>query len=108
MAISPLEEAVLQRGLQQLVDAELVFQRGLLPQARYTFKHALIQDTAYESLLKSRRRQLHQQVAQVLEEQFPETVETQPEVVAQHYTEAGLAEQAIGYWQQQKTCDRTA
>ena len=77
-----------------------MYQRGLLPQAHYLFKHALIQDTAYQSLLKSKRQQFHQQIAQVLEERFPETVETQPELLAHHYTEAGLIEQAIPYWQQ--------
>jgi predicted ATPase len=69
-AVSPLNEETLQRGLKQLVEAELVYQSGLPPQARYLFKHALVQDTAYQSLLKSRRQQLHQRVAQVLEEQF--------------------------------------
>ncbi|MBI3247899.1 MAG: AAA family ATPase [Deltaproteobacteria bacterium] len=98
-AVSSLDEAALQHGLQQLVEAELLYQRGLLPQARYLFKHALIQDTAYQSLLKSRRQQLHQQIAQVLAERFPETIETQPELLAHHYTEAGLKEQAIPYWQ---------
>jgi predicted ATPase len=98
-AVSPLNEDTLQKGLKQLVEAELVYQRGLVPQAHYLFKHALVQDTAYQSLLKSRRQQLHQQVAQVLTEQFPETVETQPELLAHHYTEAGLIEQAIPYWQ---------
>jgi predicted ATPase/class 3 adenylate cyclase len=109
-AVSLLDEATLQRGLKQLVEAELVYQRGLLPQARYFFKHALIQDTAYQSLLKSRRQQVHQQIAQVLEERFAETVETQPELVAHHYTEAGLAEQAIPYWQQagQRASQRSA
>jgi predicted ATPase len=90
----------LQQGLKQLVEAELVYQSGLPPQARYLFKHALVQDAAYQSLLKSRRQQLHQQVAQVLEKRFPETVESQPELVAHHYTEAGLLAQAIPYWQQ--------
>ena len=98
-AVSPLNEETLQRGLRQLVEAELVYQSGIPPQARYLFKHALVQETAYQSLLKSRRQQLHQQVAQVLAEQFPETVETQPELVAHHYTEAGLIAQAIPYWQ---------
>jgi predicted ATPase len=109
-AVSPLDEATLQHGLKQLVEAELVYQRGLPPQARYIFKHALIQDTAYQSLLKSRRQQLHQQLAQVLEERFAETVETQPELVAHHYTEAGLAEQAIPYWQKagQRASQRSA
>ena len=98
-AVSPLDEEALQQGLKQLVEAELVYQRGLLPQAIYLFKHALIQDTAYQSLLKSTRQHLHQQVAQVLEEQFAETTKTQPELVAHHYTEAGLGAQAIPYWQ---------
>jgi predicted ATPase len=82
-----------------LVDAELVYQRGLPPRSRYVFKHALIQDAAYQSLLKSTRQQYHQRIAQVLAERFPEIVETQPELLAQHYTEAGLAQQAIPYWQ---------
>jgi predicted ATPase len=69
------------------------------PQATYTFKHALIQDVAYQSLLRSTRQQHHQRIAQALEAQFPETVATQPELVAQHYTAAGLAGQAIPYWQ---------
>jgi class 3 adenylate cyclase/predicted ATPase len=109
-AVSLLDEATLQQGLKQLVEAELVYQRGLLPQARYVFKHALIQDTAYQSLLKSRRQQLHQQITQVLEERFAETVETQPELVAHHYTEAGLVTQAIPYWQRagQKAAARSA
>ena len=98
-AVSPLDEE-LTAGLRQLVEVELLYQRGLPPQATYLFKHALIQDTAYQSLLKSKRQQYHQQIAQVLEEQFPETKETQPELVAHHYTEAGLVEQAIPYWQQ--------
>jgi predicted ATPase len=80
------------------------------PQATYTFKHALIQDAAYQSLLRSTRQQYHQRIAQVLEAQFPETVETQPELVAQHYTAAGCAEQAVGYWQRagQHASDRSA
>ena len=109
-AISPLDEDTLQQGLRQLVEAELLYQRGMPPQATYIFKHALIQDTAYQSLLKSTRQQYHQRIAQVLEEQFPETVETQPELLAHHYTEAGLAEQAIPYWQRagQRAIERSA
>ena len=87
-AVSPLDEGSLQQGLRQLVEAELLYQRGLPPHATYLFKHALIQDTAYQSLLKSKRQQYHQQIAQVLAEQFPDTQETQPELVAHHYTEA--------------------
>src|SRR5262249_39753183 len=66
-SVSPLDEERLQHGLKQLVDAELVYQRGLMPQAHYLFKHALVQDAAYQSLLRSRRQHLHQQIAQVLE-----------------------------------------
>ena len=109
-AVSPLDEAILQHGLKQLVATELVYQRGLVPQAHYLFKHALIQDTAYQSLLKSTRQQYHKQIANVLEEQFPETKEEQPGLLAHHYTEASLIEQAIPYWQQagQKAVQRSA
>jgi class 3 adenylate cyclase/predicted ATPase len=109
-AVSPLDEVLLQQGLRQLVEAELIYQRGLPPQATYLFKHALVQDTAYQSLLKSRRQQLHQQIAQVLANQFPETVESQPELLAHHYTEAGLKQQAIPYWQKagQRAAQRSA
>jgi TOMM system kinase/cyclase fusion protein len=109
-AVSPLEEARLQQALSKLVEAELLYPRGLPPQARYVFKHALIQDAAYQSLLKSTRQQYHQQITQVLEERFPETVETQPELLAHHYTEAGLVGQAIPYWQQagQRATERSA
>src|SRR5262249_52782777 len=99
-AVMPLDEASLQQALARLVDAELLYQRGVLPQVTYLFKHALIQEAAYQSLLRSTRQQYHQRIAQVLEAQFPETCEAQPELLAQHYTEAGFQEQAIGYWQQ--------
>jgi class 3 adenylate cyclase/tetratricopeptide (TPR) repeat protein len=99
-AVTPLDEARLQRELARLVEAELLYQRGQPPQARYLFKHALIQDTAYQSLLKGKRQQVHQQVVRVLEEQFSEIKETQPELLAHHYTAAGLSTQAIPYWQQ--------
>ncbi len=98
-AVSPLDEATLQTDLDKLVEAELIYQRGLPPQARYFFKHALIQEAAYQSLLRSKKQQYHQKIAQILEERFPETVETQPELLGHHYTEAGLAGQAIPYWQ---------
>jgi tetratricopeptide (TPR) repeat protein len=97
-AVSPLDEAMLQHSLRQLVNAELVYQRGVPPQAAYTFKHALIQDAAYQSLLRSTRQQYHQRIAQVLEARFPEICETQPELLAHHYMEAGLSEQAVVYW----------
>jgi class 3 adenylate cyclase/predicted ATPase len=98
-AVAGLDEAHLQAALEQLVAAGLVYQRGVQPTARYVFKHALVQDAAYASLLRSRRQQLHQRIARALLERFPDVVETQPEVLAHHYTEAGLGEQAIPYWQ---------
>jgi predicted ATPase len=98
-AVSPLDESSLQQGLRQLVEVELLYQRGLPPQATYLFKHVLIQDTAYQSLLKSTRQHYHQQIAQVLEARFSDIKDTQPELLAHHYTEAGLIEQAILYWQ---------
>ena len=102
-ALMPMEEATLQHGLTQLVDAELLYQRGRPPRARYLFKHALIQDAAYASLLKSTRQQYHQQIAQLLEARFPETVAAEPEILAHHYTEAGCHAQAVDYWQQAGT-----
>ncbi len=109
-AIAPQDEDTLQAGLAQLVAAELLYQRGRPPRARYIFKHALIQDAAYASLLKSTRQQVHQQVAQVIETRFPALVETQPELVAQHYTTAGCTEQAVHYWQRagEHASDRSA
>jgi predicted ATPase/class 3 adenylate cyclase len=109
-AVAPLDEVTLQHGLTQLVEAELLYQRGILPQATYFFKHALVQDAAYQSLLRSTRQQHHQRIAQVLETQFPEIAHTQPELLAHHYTEAGLTEQAIPYWQRagQHASDRSA
>jgi class 3 adenylate cyclase/predicted ATPase len=97
-AVSQLDESTLQRELGRLVEAEIVYQRGLPPQAYYFFKHALIQDAAYQSLLKSTRQQYHRRIAEVLEAQFPETVEAQPELLAHHYTEAGLTDTAVHYW----------
>lgn len=94
-----MDEQTLAQELKQLVQGEFLYQRGLPPDANYTFKHALIQDAAYGSLLRSRRQQHHQHVAQVLEQRFPETVETQPELLPYHYFEAGLLELAVLFWQ---------
>jgi predicted ATPase len=109
-AVSPWDEETLWRGLSQLVETEFLYQRGLPPQATYLFKHALIQDAAYQSLLRSTRQQHHQRIAQVLEARFPEICETQPELLAHHYTEAGLSAQAIPYWQRagQRASERSA
>jgi class 3 adenylate cyclase/predicted ATPase len=98
-AVAVATDAELQPALAKLVAAEVLYQRRLPPQAHYLFKHALIQDAAYQSLLKSTRQQYHQQIAQVLVERFAEITETQPELLAHHYTEAGLIQQALPYWQ---------
>src|SRR5262249_26382653 len=109
-AVSPWDEGTLQHGLQQLVEAGFLYQQGLPPQAAYRFNHALIQETAYQSLLRSTRQQHHQRIAQVLEERFPDICETQSELLAQHYTEAGLIAQAIPHWQRagQRAIQRSA
>ena len=109
-AVAALDEPTVQQGLAQLVDAELLYQRGQLPQATFRFKHALIQEAAYQSLLKSTRQHHHQRIAQVLEAHFPEMVETQPELLAYHYTAAGLAGQAIPHWQRagERAIERSA
>jgi len=92
------------------VNTELVYHCGLGSPATYIYRHALIQDTAYQSLLKNKRQQYHQQIAQVLEARFAETVVTQPELVAHHYSDASLISQVIPYWQQagQRAAQRSA
>jgi class 3 adenylate cyclase/tetratricopeptide (TPR) repeat protein len=97
-AVVGMEEAGLRQGLARLVGAEIVFQRGEPPDATYTFKHALVQEAAYESLLKRTRQQLHGRVVDVLGERFPERVESEPEVVARHAEAAGRSDDAITYY----------
>ena len=97
-ALSGIDETLLQSGLGQLVVEELLYQRGRPPRARYLFKHALIQDAAYQSLLKRSRQQYHQQVAKLMEDRFPDVVSAQPELLAHHYTEANCPAEAIAYW----------
>jgi predicted ATPase len=92
------DETALKHALAQLEQAGLVFCRGEPPEAVYSFKHALVRDAAYESMLKSRRQKLHGQIARGLEERFADIVVSQPEIVAHHFTEAGLVEPAIDYW----------
>ncbi len=96
--VSEGDEASLKEQLSALTDSQLVFARGAPPNAIYTFKHALVQDAAYGSLLKSRRQELHHRIGTVLEEQFPGTVDTEPEILAHHYTKAGLTETAVIHW----------
>jgi predicted ATPase len=109
-AVAQLPDRTLQEELHRLVEAEILYQRGLPPQATYVFKHALIRDSAYESLLKSTRQHYHRRIAQVLEAQFPETLDHQPELLAHHYTEAGLIAQAVVYWHKaaQRAAERSA
>jgi predicted ATPase len=97
-AVSDLPADELQVALTRLVASELVFQRGTPPDAVYSFKHALVQDAAHGSLLRGSRQQLHAQIADALEAQSPELMDSQPELFAQHYTEAGLAEKSVAYW----------
>jgi predicted ATPase len=99
VAVAAQSEASLRLALDQLIDSGLLLHRGSPPDAVYSFKHALIQDAAYATLLRSRRFELHGRIAHLLEERFPEIAETQPELLARHYSEAGLVEAAIPYWQ---------
>jgi tetratricopeptide (TPR) repeat protein len=110
-AIAAMPQEKLNDALTQLVDAELIFRRGTPPDAEYTFKHALVQDAAYSTLLRGRREQLHARIAAAVESRFPEIVAAQPQLIAQHCAEAGLNEKAVGYWlkagQQALACSAT-
>jgi class 3 adenylate cyclase/predicted ATPase len=98
-AVHPIAEEDLQRALHRATDAELLYVRGVVPDATYQFKHALIQAAAYDALLRSRRKELHSRIAEVLMHRFPERVTSAPELLAHHYTEAGLITQAVPCWQ---------
>ena len=97
--VADMAPETLHRSLAQLQGAEFLYETHLFPERVHTFKHALTQNVAYQSLLTSTRQQVHRQIAQALETRFPETVETQPELLAHHYTEAALHEPAVAYWQ---------
>ena len=109
-AVSPWDEGTLQQGLHQLVEAEFLYQRGVPPQATYIFKHALIQDAAYQSLLRSTRQQYHQRIAQVLEAHFPETLRDATRAAGASLYGGRLIAPAIPYWQQagQRAIERSA
>jgi class 3 adenylate cyclase/predicted ATPase len=96
-AVSPIKGEALQEALRQLMAAELIYGRGAPPEASYRFKHALVQDTAYGSLLRSRRQRIHADIAQALKQRFAHE-QPAPAVIAHHFTEAGLAEPAASYW----------
>jgi serine/threonine protein kinase/tetratricopeptide (TPR) repeat protein len=95
-----LDEKALQEELAKLVAAEILMQKGRLPRCVYTFKHALIQDAAYQSLLKKTRQQFHTKIGSTLEQQFPETAKATPELLAHHFSEAGAYEKGVTYWHQ--------
>jgi class 3 adenylate cyclase/predicted ATPase len=97
-AVAGIPPRQLDEAMAQLVGAELIYRRGTPPDAEYTFKHALVQDAAYSTLLRSRRQQIHARIATTLEQQFPDILAAQPELLAHHFTEAALAERAIEYW----------
>ena len=97
-AVSPIQGPALQQALDQLMAAELIHSRGFQPDVSYVFKHALVLDTAYASLLRSPRQRIHANIARALEERFADQIESAPAIIAHHYTEAGLAEQAVPFW----------
>jgi predicted ATPase len=109
-AVTDVPEEVVHRELGHLQVAEFLYETYAPGALVYAFKHALTQEVAYQSLVRRVRQQYHARIAQVLEKQFPEVAESQPEFLAQHYTEAGLAEQAIPYWQRagQRAMERSA
>jgi class 3 adenylate cyclase/tetratricopeptide (TPR) repeat protein len=97
-AAASTDAVTLQDELGKLTRAEILYPKGRPPRCSYIFKHALLEDALYNSLVKSKRQQLHARVAEVLETEFPQTTETQPELLAHHFTEAGLTRTAIDYW----------
>jgi tetratricopeptide (TPR) repeat protein len=109
-AVGTVDEPALQSELARLVQAEILYQKGLPPRSTYTFKHALLEDALYNALVKGKRQQFHLLIGEVLEARFPQTVETKPELLAHHFTEASLTEKAVGYWLKagQRSRDRSA
>ena len=97
-AVAAMPQAQLDDALERLVRTELIFRRGTPPDAEYAFKHALVQDAAYGTMLRGQRQQRHAEIAAALEQRFPEVATAEPELLARHCTEAGLAEKAVGYW----------
>jgi class 3 adenylate cyclase/predicted ATPase len=110
LAIAPRSRAELDEALSQLTDSGLAFRRGNIPNAVFTFKHALVRETAYDSLLKSRRQELHHKIARVIEERFPSIKDAEPELLAHHYTEGNMIREAVSYWIKagQRAEDRSA
>jgi class 3 adenylate cyclase/predicted ATPase len=109
-AVAHVDEATLEAELAQLAQAEILYAKGRPPRCTYTFKHALLEDALYNALVKGKRQLHHRRVGEVLEARFPQTVETQPELLGHHFTEAGLTDKAVGYWLKagQRSRDRSA
>ena len=109
-AVADMEDAALQTALERLAEADILLVQGLPPEGDYRFKHALIQDAAYENLLKSRRQVLHRRVGEVLRDQFAASAAAEPELLAHHFTQAGLIEAAIEWWGKagQRSLERSA
>jgi class 3 adenylate cyclase/tetratricopeptide (TPR) repeat protein len=109
-AVAGKSHAELQKALDSLIEAGLLFGQGVRPHATYLFKHALVQDAAYGTLLREPRRALHARIAESLESQFAQIAENQPELLAHHWTEAGLIEKAAGFWGKagQRSLERSA
>ena len=109
-AVAEMEDAALQTALERLAEADIVLVQGLPPESEYRFKHALIQDAAYENLLKSRRQVLHRRIGEVLRDRFAAGIAAEPELLAHHFTQAGLIEAAIEWWGKagQRSLERSA
>jgi predicted ATPase len=97
-AVTEMDDISLQAALDRVAEADILLVQGVPPDSEYRFKHALIQDAAYENLLKSRRQTLHHSVAEALLDQSPTTAATEPELLAHHFTQAGLTEASIEWW----------
>jgi predicted ATPase len=109
-AVAEIDESALQAELARLAQADILYSKGRPPRCIYTFKHALLEDALYNSLVKVKRQGFHRRIGEVLESRFPQTVETQPELLGHHFTEAGLTEKAVGYWLKagERSRDRSA
>jgi len=109
-AVAEMEDAALQTALERLAEADILLVQGLPPDSEYRFKHALIQDAAYENLLKSRRQVLHRHIGEVLRDHFAAGIAAEPELLAHHFTQAGLIEAAIEWWGKagQRSLERSA
>jgi predicted ATPase len=105
-----MEDVILQQALDRLAEADILLVQGLPPESDYRFKHALIQDAAYENLLKSRRQVLHRRIAEILRDQFAASAAAEPELLAHHFTQAGQIEVAIEWWGKagQRSLERSA